>query len=97
MDKRTQDAPVDKLFVDRWSPISFKSTKLTDEQIKTLFEASRWAPSCYNDQPWHFVYGTDGPEREAMNKLLMPKNYQWASKAPLLILFRLTKKVIRYF
>ena len=28
-----------------------------------LFEAARWAPSCYNEQPWRFVYATEPEDR----------------------------------
>lgn len=93
--ERIADKPIDLLFLQRWSPIHFKPDPLTQDQIDTLFEAARWAPSCYNDQPWHFVYGTNGPEREAMNNLLLPKNREWASKAPMLV-FVVARKHFAY-
>jgi len=33
----------------------FKSTLVSDEQIKTILDAARWAPSAGNLQPWKFV------------------------------------------
>ncbi len=30
--------------------------RLTEEELMSLFEAARWAPSAYNNQPWRFVY-----------------------------------------
>ncbi|MBI1184010.1 nitroreductase [bacterium] len=31
---------------------------LTEEQVQTLFEAARWAPSSRNEQPWKYFYAT---------------------------------------
>lgn len=39
----------------RWSPRAFAPRAVEADKLQTLFEAARWAPSCYNDQPWHFV------------------------------------------
>jgi nitroreductase len=54
--------------------------------IDTLFEAARWAPSCYGDQPWRYVYATkdDGDKRAALEGLLAEGN-AWAKNAYLLI------------
>ncbi len=81
---RIPSANVDPLFVNRWSPRSFSSDPLTDEEIATIFEGARWAPSSFNRQPWLFVYETDGPDRELFNSILMPGNQLWAAKAPLI-------------
>ena len=34
-------------------------------------------------QPWLFLYETDGPDRTLFDSVLMPRNRAWASKAPL--------------
>ncbi len=52
---RVEDASVNPLFVDRWSPRSFnKNFTLTEKEIYSIFGAARWAPSCFNEQPWRF-------------------------------------------
>ena len=81
---RIAEAPVEHLFIDRWSPRSFADTALTDDEISTMFEGARWAPSSFNRQPWLFVYETDGPDRALFNSILFDRNQLWASKAPLL-------------
>lgn len=76
---------VDAIFTDRWSPRAFQEKGLTDDQIATLFEAVRWSPSCYNDQPWHFRYARSQVDRELFAEALVEKNRLWATRAPLLI------------
>ena len=76
---------VDAIFTDRWSPRSFLEKDLTDDQVNSLFEAARWAPSCFNDQPWYFRYARKQADRELFAEALVEKNRLWATKAPLLI------------
>jgi nitroreductase len=82
---RIAEAPVDETFLDRWSPRSFKTKPLTEQQILTLFEASRWAPSCFNDQPWIYIYAVKEDDRRGFVSLLTEKNQEWAKNAPLLM------------
>ncbi|MGE4543031.1 MAG: nitroreductase family protein [Pedobacter sp.] len=82
---RVPACDVDCIFTDRWSPRAFKQDALPDHQIQTLFEAARWAPSCFNEQPWLFVYPANAQHREMFLDLLVPKNRRWACKAPLLL------------
>jgi nitroreductase len=82
---RTPEVEVDSMFFDRWSPRAFLTNSLTQEQIKSLFEAARWAPSCYNEQPWLFLYAVTPEDRERFVSTLVEKNQVWASRAPFLI------------
>lgn len=82
---RLTEAEIDSMFYDRWSPRSFSSETLTDEQIKSLFEAARWSPSCFNEQPWLFLYATNEEDRKLFLTALAEKNQSWAKNAPLLI------------
>lgn len=85
---RIPDAAVNPMFLDRWSPRAFDPTPIPEEDIATMFEAARWAPSCFNEQPWMFIYGTSGEEREVFLEILTEKNRRWAKNAPILaILF----------
>lgn len=87
---RTPQVEVDSIFTDRWSPRSFLDEPLTEAQLAALFEAARWAPSCYNEQPWLFRYAIKPADRERFATALVEKNRQWACRAPLL-LFVLTR------
>ena len=82
--KRAPDAPVNPMFLDRWSPRAFDPTPLPEEDIATLFEAARWAPSCFNEQPWMFVYGTSAEERKIFLEILTEGNRVWTKNAPVL-------------
>jgi nitroreductase len=81
---RVPEAPVNPMFLERWSPRAFDPTPIPEEDIATMFEAARWAPSCNNEQPWLFVYGTSEQEREAFLGILTEKNQRWARNAPVL-------------
>jgi len=89
--ERIAECEVDSMFTDRWSPRAFLSDPLPEHQIKALFEAARWAPSCFNEQPWLFVYATEPQQREKLVSCLLPRNQRWAANCPLLM-FVLTRR-----
>lgn len=55
-EKRKPDYAVDRIFLDRWSPRAMTGAAIPREELLTLFEAARWAPSSYNNQPWRMLY-----------------------------------------
>jgi len=91
---RTPEVEVDSMFYDRWSPRAFCNDPIPDHQLQGLFEAARWSPSCYNEQPWLFVYATSREERKRFVSALMAQNQLWAQHAPILI-FCFTRKVFK--
>lgn len=83
---RTPDYPIDPQFIERWSPRAFADRPLTQEQVLTILEAARWAPSASNLQPWRFFYGVRGePEFDTLLSLLIPFNEAWAKNAGALV------------
>ncbi len=73
-------------FTERWSPRAFSDKAVSEDQILTLLEAARWAPSGSNLQPWRFIYGLKGePEFDTLLSLLIPFNEGWAKNAAALI------------
>jgi nitroreductase len=74
---------VNELIATRWSPREFLNRRVEPEKLHALFEAARWAASCFNEQPWRFVVATkDDPEAFAkVLGVLMEKNQQWAKTA----------------
>lgn len=71
----------------RWSPRAFADKDVHAKDLKTIFEAVRWAASSFNEQPWRFLVGTRGSEtHKKILGALMPFNQMWAGKAPVLIL-----------
>ena len=81
---RVPGAPVDAVFLDRWSPRAFSPEPLPEATILSLFEAARWAPSSGNEQPWTYVYATTAEERELFLPLLDKFNRIWVEHAPVI-------------
>ena len=83
---RTPSAPVDPLFIDRWSPRAMSGEDIPDETLMSLFEAARWAPSAANNQPWRFLYARrQSPHWSLFSELPNELNRVWASKAAVLV------------
>jgi nitroreductase len=84
----TTNFPITQLIEKRWSPRAFADRLLTRAEVGALFEAARWAPSAYNEQPWRFLFATrDDPSAfaQALGGLI-PWNQAWAGHAALLVL-----------
>ena len=62
----------------------FSQERLTESELNSLFEAARWAPSCFNEQPWFFLLPRNDEERETFFRLLVPGNQKWVGSASLL-------------
>ena len=71
----------------RWSPRAFADREVSQADLKTIFEAARWAPSSNNEQPWRFIVGLRGSQTyQKIGSSLVEFNQAWALKAPVLIL-----------
>ncbi|MGF1508197.1 MAG: DUF924 family protein [Myxococcota bacterium] len=83
-------APIDyaiaEPLVDRWSPRAFSEAPVDDWTLRRLFEAARWAPSSFNEQPWCFIVPRDDADRDGLVACLTEKNRLWAQRAPVLFL-----------
>jgi nitroreductase len=87
-EKRKADYPVDKIFLDRWSPRAMTGEPISQEELLTLFEAGRWAPSSYNNQPWRFLYARrDSEHWQTFFDLMVEFNQSWAKNAAALVVF----------
>jgi nitroreductase len=82
------DHPIHALLAGRWSPYGFADRDVSREDLRSLFEAARWAPSSYNEQPWSYLVATRG-DRDAFARMLsclVEGNQAWARHAPVLAL-----------
>ena len=53
----------------------------------TILEAAHWAPSCFNSQPWRFIYARRDTEHwPRLLGLLNERNQSWARNASVLII-----------
>ena len=83
---RNSNHKINPLFINRWSPRSMTGDSLDDETLMSLFEAARWAPSSYNNQPWRFLYAKKGtPNWNVFFNLLVEGNKIWAKNAAVLV------------
>lgn len=82
------DHPIHELFSKRWSPYAFDERAVPQSDLKSLFEAARWAPSSYNEQPWHYIVATkdNKAEFDKILSCLVEANQAWAKIAPVLAL-----------
>jgi nitroreductase len=74
--------PINPIILNRWSPRAMTGEELTDDELMPLFEAARWAPSSYNNQPWRFIYAKrNTPEWGPIYDLMVDFNKQWTKNA----------------
>ncbi|ARN74712.1 nitroreductase family protein [Oceanicoccus sagamiensis] len=71
------------LFVNRWSPRAYLQEAISDQDLATIFDAARWSPSCFNEQPWQFITSTPTSYGKFLS-LLVDANQAWAKTAPLI-------------
>ncbi len=99
MQKSNQfEHPVLDLIKNRKSTRAFSTQAIEPQRINSLFEATRWAPSSTNEQPWVYIYATRDQE-ELWSKLfscLNESNRVWAKDAPLLILSLARRHFTKY-
>src|SRR5712692_6338646 len=79
--------PIHDLLRRRWSPRAFSSRPVEPDKLRSLWEAARWAPSSFNEQPWSFIVATkqDPAEYARLLSCLVEGNIQWAQHAPVLM------------
>lgn len=82
--------PIEPALANRWSAraINPQQPVSQPDQLR-LFEAARWAPSCFGEEPWRYLvwdrFRDEASWRRALD-CLTPKNQAWAQHAPLLLL-----------
>lgn len=82
--------PINELLAKRWSPRALDPNKpISEDDLTKIFEAARWAPSCFGDQPWRYIVFNRYVDQTAWDKALnclAKKNQLWAQNAPVLLL-----------
>ena len=82
---RKADHPILPLILHRWSPRAMDGKAIADQKLNSLFEAARWAPSSYNNQPWRFIYAKrDTKDFDVFMDLLVEFNKSWCKTAGVL-------------
>lgn len=80
--------PVQENIRKRWSPRAFAATPVAPETLHQIFEATSWAASAMNEQPWRYIYAHHADEAnfQKMVDCLLPGNQPWAKNAAVLVL-----------
>ncbi|HYJ01698.1 MAG TPA: nitroreductase family protein [Nitrososphaeraceae archaeon] len=77
---------INPLFVNRWSPRAMSGEEISHDDLMGLFEAARWAPSSYNNQPWRFIYAMRNTDHwQRLFSLLIDWNKIWAQNAAVIV------------
>jgi nitroreductase len=81
------DYPIQPVLAERWSPYGFEDRAVSEADLRSLFEAARWAASSYNEQPWNYLVATKENLHEFGRLLscLVEANQAWAKAAPVLV------------
>ena len=75
-----------ELLEKRLASRSFAADAIPKEIVDEIAEAARLTPSCYNKQPWRFMF-LESPEALAKsNVFLVPGNAVWAGRAKLVVI-----------
>ncbi|MFQ5597032.1 MAG: nitroreductase family protein [Nitrospiria bacterium] len=95
--KASNDYPIHPLVAARWSPYAFSDRPVAEDDLRSLFEAARWAASSYNEQPWCFFVAMrdDSKVFERLLSCLVEGNRLWAQAAPVLVLCAVQLKFSR--
>lgn len=86
MEKARTDHPIHDLLASRWSPYGFANKEVSLDDVRSLFEAARWAPSSYNEQPWRWLVAvkSDADGFARLLSCLVESNQTWARHASVL-------------
>ncbi len=89
--------PIHELLAGRWSPYAFAERAVSDDDLRSLFEAARWSASSYNEQPWSYLVATkaDAANFERLLSCLVEPNQAWAKAAPVLALGCISLNFVR--
>jgi nitroreductase len=69
----------------RRSTRSLAPVAITDAMVRELAHAASLAPSCYNRQPWRFVFVYEETTLDAVKAALNSPGNDWAKKASLIV------------
>jgi len=83
-----ESTAIHDLLARRRSPYALSPRRVEPEKLRRVFEAARWAPSSYNEQPWRFIVAPRENPEDYFRLLgtLVEFNQQWAGQAPVLVL-----------
>jgi len=82
---------IDTIIQKRRAYRALSPVTITDEMVSALAESARLAPSCFNKQPWRFVFIRSADQLEHMHTALSQGN-AWAKNGSMIIAVVSTKE-----
>jgi nitroreductase len=82
--QRQTSEQVDAQFMQRWSPRAYVKQPIPAPHLRAMIEAARWAPSCFNAQPWRFYTASTDQAFAEYLQVLVEANQGWAKNASVL-------------
>jgi nitroreductase len=84
---RNNDYSINPIILNRWSPRSMSGEEIPEKELMALFEAARWAPSSYNNQPWRFLFTKrNSASWPVFFDLMIDFNKGWVKNASAIVL-----------
>lgn len=71
---------------NRISPLVFKDKAVEKTKIMAMIEAARWAPSCFNNQPWKYILVDKKDKNRSKVEDALNFGNGWAKKAPYIVI-----------
>lgn len=94
INNRETEHDIDDIFLKRHSPRAMSGETVSRQELMTIFEAARWAPSSRNEQPWRFLYAfRETSDFDLFFSFLTEGNQIWCKNAGVLIV-GLSKKTL---
>ena len=92
INNRTTEYDVNDIFLNRYSSRAMSGEVVSSDEVMTLLESARWAPSSMNEQPWRFLYAVRGTKDfDLFLSFLFDRNKSWSQNAGSIII-ELSKK-----
>ncbi len=70
---------------NRLSPTVFDEKDFDKKKLYALVEAARWAPSCFNNQSWNYVFVHKTDATRMILEEALTRGNAWAKRAPYLV------------
>lgn len=82
------DHPISEILAHRWSPRAYDPSRpVASSDLLSMLEAARWAPSCFNEQPWRYlIFDQSDPDGLTRARDCLSGGNAWAKSAPMLLL-----------
>ncbi|TFH29919.1 MAG: nitroreductase [Promethearchaeota archaeon] len=76
---------LNEILTQRRAYRSLESSEITPDIINHLAQAAQIMPSCFNNQPWRFVFVKDNPKLQNLKDDALSKGNIWAQPASMII------------